>query len=105
MSKFRIAAMAATLLIAVPVFAQEAQIDQERANQRAADILNNPNVHWTIKEQTALLVDAPYVRPNDMWELTHMFLEMTGDDERVIFTACANAIKDNAGDYYSKEAA
>ena len=124
MSKIRIAALTASLVMAIPVFAQTDQTqtttkttttvtttpstmtqDTAKAYQQAADMLNDPNVHWTIKEQTALLVEAPYVRPSDIWELNHMFRNMSANDERVIFDAITNTIRDNAGDYYTRRAA
>ena len=80
-------------------------VDTMKMNMQAADLLSDPNVHWTIKEQTALLIGAPYVRPSDMWELDHMFHVSSANDQRVIYTALTNAIRYNAGDYYTKLAA
>jgi hypothetical protein len=125
MSKIRIASLVAAMTMAIPVFAQTDQSTQSsttttttvttspsvvtqdnmRANMQASDLLSDPNVHWTIKEQTALLVAAPYVRPSDMWELNHMFRTMSANDQRVIYTALTNTIRSNAGDYYTKLAA
>jgi len=125
MSKLKISAMVAVMALAVSVFAQTDQSsttkttttttvttspsvtteDNMKASMQASDLLSDPNVHWTIKEQTALLVAAPYVRPSDMWEINHMFHNMSGNDQRVIYTALTNAIRYNAGDYYTKLAA
>lgn len=124
MSNFKIAALVASLTMAIPVFAQTDQTtqttttttvqttapsavtqDTARANRMAYEMLNDPNVHWTIKEQTALLVEAPYVRPSDIWELNHMFRTMPANDQRVIFDALTNTIRENAGDYYTRRAA
>jgi hypothetical protein len=114
MSKLRIAAAAALLVMAIPVFAQytpqsvppsSVQNDQAKANMQAADALSNPNVHWTEKERAAIYYQAPYIRPNDMWEIDHMFREMDSNDQRVIFDAITNSIQANAGDYYQRRAA
>lgn len=124
MSKTKIVSLAAVMTMAVTVFAQSypssqpqsttttvttnpsAQtMDTAKANMQASDLLSDPNVHWTIKEQTALLIGAPYVRPSDMWEINHMFHNVSGNDQRVIYTALTNAIRYNAGDYYTKLAA
>lgn len=122
MSKIKIAALAATLVMAIPVFAQDntttttttttvqtappstTQVDQARANQQAAETLGNPDVHWTIKERTELLMDAPYVRPRDMWEISHMFHMMPSNTERVVFEGVTNALRANAGNYYTNRA-
>lgn len=116
MSRLRIAAAAAMLVMAIPVFAQDpppaqtappssVQRDQAKANAQAADALTNPNVHWTEKERAAIFSQAPYIRPNDMWEMDHMFRQMDSNDQRVIFDAVTNAIQANAGDYYQRRAA
>jgi hypothetical protein len=105
MTNIRIGALVASLAMAIPVFAQYNSPTQTADNHMAWQTLNDPNVHWTIKEQNALLVEAPYVRPSDMWELNHMFHNMSGNDERVIFTALTNTVRANAGDYYTRRSA
>lgn len=116
MSKIKFAASAALLVMAIPVFAQTpppaqttppstTQMDQAKANQQAADALNNNNVHWTEKERAAIYYQAPYIRPNDMWQIDHMFRTMDSNDQRVIFDAITNSIQANAGDYYQRRAA
>ena len=116
MSKIRFAAAAALAVMAIPVFAQDTspaqtappstvQQDQAKANQQAADAMSDSHVHWTEKERAAIFYQAPYIRPNDMWEMDHMFREMDSNDQRVIFDAVTNAIQANAGDYYQRRAA
>lgn len=123
MSKIKIAALAATMVMAIPVFAQDTtsttttttttvqtappsttQVDQARANQQAAETLGNPDVHWTIKERTAILMEAPYARPRDMWELSHLFHMLPSNSERVVFEGITNALRANAGNYYTNRA-
>jgi hypothetical protein len=104
MQKFRITALAVLAATAVTVFAQTSSpVNQDQMT--AADILANKHSNWTMKEQAALLIDEPFVRPNDMWEITHMFRMMPSNDERVIYDAVSNAIQDNAGDYYTRRTA
>jgi len=123
MSISRIAALATFVATAVPVFAQYDKNetpsttpptptqaapmppDQVMQYRRAEDLLNDPNVHWTTKEKTALLMTAPYVRPRDLWEIDHMVMLMPSSAERVMYTALTNAIRANAGDYYQQRAA
>lgn len=121
MSKIRLAALAATMVMSISVFAQETQtttttttvqtappsttqVDTARANQQAADIVNNPDVHWTIKERTELFMNAPYVRPRDQWELAHMFRMLPANEEKVMFEALTDAMRANAGDFYTRRA-
>lgn len=117
MTKIRITALAAVIAMAVPVFAQysgsaaqstppsSTQVDQAKANQQASDALYDSHVHWTQKERAAIFTNAPYIRPNDMWEIDHMFRGMDSTDQRVIFDAVMNAVQANAGDYYQRRAA
>jgi hypothetical protein len=123
MTKIRIAALVAALTMAIPVFAQDSynqtsttttttiqtspnmNQDTAKAYRQAEDLLNDPNIHWTVKNQAALLVQSPYVRPSDMWELSHMFRTMAVNDQRVIYSGLTNAIRANAGDYYARRSA
>lgn len=124
MSKTKIAAIAAVMVAAIPVFAQDTTTtqtttttttvqtapstqtqDQTKLQQEAADKLGNPDVHWTEKDRVALLVNAPYVRPRDLWEITHLLHMLPSNEERVIFAGVTNALHSNAGDYYERQAA
>src|SRR6476646_8831377 len=103
MTKTRISALVAVLAMAIPVFAQTSgtptqsvppsatQVDQAKATQQASDALYYSHVHSTEKERAAIFTNAPYIRPNDMWEIDHMFRGMDSTDQRVIFDAVMNA--------------
>lgn len=104
MSTIRIAALSAVLAMAVSAFAQDPvpaeptppstiEQDKAKAEAQAADMLGDPDVHWSIKERMELLMYAPFMRPRDQWELMHMFLVVSSNEERVIREAVTNAIR------------
>ena len=78
MTKFRIRALCAALVTAIPAFAQEAppstaEIDKAKAEKQAQEMVGNPDVHWTTKGPMEILMMAPFIRPRDQWELMHLF--------------------------------
>lgn len=117
MSKIQLAAMAAALLVAVPAFSQETQTtttiqttppssmqqDAMKARQDEMKIIGDKDVHWTLKDRTALLMNAPYLRPRDLWEMNHLFSSITGHEQKVVFEALTNALRFNAGDFYTRQ--
>jgi hypothetical protein len=110
MSKIKIVALCAALMSVIPAFAQEAQTtppsttqeDQMKADKQAREMATNPDVHWTTKGPMEILMYAPFVRPADLWEISHMARTMTAAEERVVMEAISDSIKKNSMAYMQK---
>lgn len=104
MTKFRILALCAALVTAIPAFAQEAppsttEVDKAKAEKEAQEIVGNPDVHWTTKGPVEILMMAPFIRPRDQWELMHMFRTSEANETRVVLEALSESIKKNGAAY------
>jgi hypothetical protein len=104
MTKFRILALCAALVSAIPAFAQQAppstaEVDKAKAEKQADEMVGNPKVHWTTKGPMEILMMAPFVRPRHQWELQHMFRTTEAGETRVILEALSESIKANGTAY------